>query len=579
MFSGWGGNKEPDTAGKKAMDIAKQPPADSKTSGGAASVHGFDPSALERAAKAAKDLDSSRNSKEALRVIQTQEVTKQKEAEAERAKFKAAQEQYAMQRIQMEEESAGRTLEKQSQHERARAQYKDDLERKRMVEQINAQRHLQEEERKKSEESLQRQEAIRRKTLEYEAELRQQTEISRVKAEADGRIMQERENHDLRMAAKKQESTDFRETVMQGIKLSGETVGRGLQTFFTDKDMMRNAVGSVTALVFSFYVAKVSTGVAGRFIEARLGKPSLVRETTRQNFTQLVKSPIQSTKNIFGLNKVDAKGALANIVLEPSLADRLKRVALSTSNTKRNRAPYRHILLYGPPGTGKTMFAKGLAKQSGLHYAIMTGGDIAPLGKDAVTELHKLFDWANATNKGVLLFIDEADAFLRKRSTEKISEDTRNALNAFLYRTGEASTKFMVVYASNQPEQFDWAINDRIDDMISFKLPGLDERVKMISQYMETYLTNPTMGAKRIDVTGIDQDLILKVAAETEGYSGREISKLAIAWQAAAYGTEKATLDANMFLSVLKESKESKTRKLSWLSKEEIDAKVRDSLA
>ena len=50
------------------------------------------------------------------------------------------------------------------------------------------------------------------------------------------------------------------------------------------------------------------------------------------------------------------------------------------------------------------MFAKGLAHQSGLHYAIMTGGDVAPLGKDAVTEIHKLFDWANTTNKGVLLF-------------------------------------------------------------------------------------------------------------------------------------------------------------------------------
>jgi ATPase family AAA domain-containing protein 3A/B len=43
----------------------------------------------------------------------------------------------------------------------------------------------------------------------------------------------------------------------------------------------------------------------------------------------------------------------------------------------------------------------------------MTGGDIAPLGKDGVTEIHKMFDWANKTNKGVLLFIDEADAFLR----------------------------------------------------------------------------------------------------------------------------------------------------------------------
>jgi len=47
-----------------------------------------------------------------------------------------------------------------------------------------------------------------------------------------------------------------------------------------------------------------------------------------------------------------------------------------------------------------------------------------------------------------------------------MSEDLRNALNAFLYRTGEASDRYMVVFASNQPEQFDWAINDRIDEMV-----------------------------------------------------------------------------------------------------------------
>lgn len=41
----------------------------------------------------------------------------------------------------------------------------------------------------------------------------------------------------------------------------------------------------------------------------------------------------------------------------------------------------------------------------------------------------------------LLLFVDEADAFLRKRSTEQISEDLRATLNAFLYRTGEQSKK------------------------------------------------------------------------------------------------------------------------------------------
>ena len=52
----------------------------------AGSVHGFDPSALERAARAAKELDGSKNAKDALRLITLQEQTKQKEAETERAR-------------------------------------------------------------------------------------------------------------------------------------------------------------------------------------------------------------------------------------------------------------------------------------------------------------------------------------------------------------------------------------------------------------------------------------------------------------------------------------------------------------
>ncbi|CAN0344825.1 unnamed protein product, partial [Ectocarpus sp. 13 AM-2016] len=118
----------------------------------------------------------------------------------------------------------------------------------------------------------------------------------------------------------------------------------------------------------------------------------------------------------------------------------------------------------------------------------MTGGDIAPLGRDAVTEMHKVFDWAQASRKGLLLFVDEADAFLRRRNTETISEDLRNALNAFLYRTGESTDKFMLVYASNQPEQFDWAVNDRIDEMVPFDLPGREERLRMVNLYMKNYL-------------------------------------------------------------------------------------------
>eukprot|EP00596_Hydrurales_sp_CCMP1899_P010126 CAMPEP_0119035308 /NCGR_PEP_ID=MMETSP1177-20130426/2241_1 /TAXON_ID=2985 /ORGANISM="Ochromonas sp, Strain CCMP1899" /LENGTH=565 /DNA_ID=CAMNT_0006993359 /DNA_START=86 /DNA_END=1780 /DNA_ORIENTATION=+ len=561
-FGGLGGGGKKDEESSIPAPVEKETKPEKDKSGSNKSLHGFDSSALERAAKAAKELESSKYSRDAIKLINVQELTKQKEHETDRAKYQAMQQELAIKRVREEEDAGARTLDRQTNHEKARSDYKDQLERKRMIEQLNAQRQLQEEERNKAEGSLKRQEEIRRKTLEYEAELRQQTEMSRVKAETEGRIIQERKNHDLHRDMKNLESKEYRETLLESIKLAGTTVGEGFKELITDKEKLANVAGTLTLIALGVYATKNGTAVGARYIEARLGKPSLVRETTKKNFLQMAKSPISTAKFLFGTGKGEA--ALNEIVLEPSLDRRLRRVSTSTANTKKNNAPFRHLLLHGPPGTGKTMFAKGLAKESGLHYAIMTGGDVAPLGKEAVTEIHKLFDWTNTTDKGVLLFVDEADAFLRKRSTEKISEDMRNALNAFLYRTGEASQKFMIVYASNQPEQFDWAINDRIDEMVEFRLPGFDERLAMISAYMEKYLLNPSSGSKQIVVEGVDDAVLRSVASLTENYSGREISKLAIAWQAAAYGTNNATLSSELLMQVLGESKESKFQKQNW---------------
>jgi ATPase family AAA domain-containing protein 3A/B len=105
----------------------------------------------------------------------------------------------------------------------------------------------------------------------------------------------------------------------------------------------------------------------------------------------------------------------------------------------------------GPPGTGKTLLAKRLALTSGLDYAIMSGGDVAPLGAAAVKELHNLFDWSKRSPKGMLLFIDEADAFLSSRGQGSKSEAMRSAINALLYRTGDQSQDFMVIMATNRP--------------------------------------------------------------------------------------------------------------------------------
>ncbi len=69
----FGGNRKK----KESLSQAMTPENSPRSSGGGSSVTGFDPEGLERAAKAARDLDSSRNANQAIELIKTQEMTKQ----------------------------------------------------------------------------------------------------------------------------------------------------------------------------------------------------------------------------------------------------------------------------------------------------------------------------------------------------------------------------------------------------------------------------------------------------------------------------------------------------------------------
>ena len=290
---------------------------------------------------------------------------------------------------------------------------------------------MQEENLRKQEESVAKQEAMRKATLEHEMELRAKADMKRIEAETAAKAKIERENQDLYLEQIRLRAKESRSTVMEGIKTAGSILGQGAQAFLTDWDKITAAAAGLSLLAVGVYTAKRGTGVVASYVSARLGKPSLVRATSRFSAFETFKHPIQTAKKI--ANKKEGS-ALSGVILEPKLEERLRDVAIATKNTKLNGGMYRNLLFHGPPGTGKTMFAKKLAMHSGMDYAILTGGDIAPMGRDGVTAMHKVFDWASTSRKGLLLFVDEADAFLRKRSSETISEDMRSTLNAFLYR-------------------------------------------------------------------------------------------------------------------------------------------------
>jgi ATPase family AAA domain-containing protein 3A/B len=66
----------------------------------------------------------------------------------------------------------------------------------------------------------------------------------------------------------------------------------------------------------------------------------------------------------------------------------------------------------------------------------------------------------------------------------------------------------------------------------------------------------------------VNQELIERIAEETEGFSGREIMKMVVAWHDAAFTTPDAVLTPEVMEKVLSKFKQQHKLKKNW-SKEE----------
>jgi len=364
-------------------------------------------------------------------------------------------------------------------------------------------------------------------------------------AEADGLVKAERQNEDVRSRARKQQG----DIDLEKTKTVLREVGTAVDKFLGDKNKLGAFVATVVTIISAAFFARESTKLARVQLEKVLGRPSLVRETSR--ITPL--KPLDTLKKVRRRwNSQILSVAFGDVVLNPSLEARITTLAQATKNTRKNGAPYRHMCFYGPPGTGKTLVARKLADSSGLDFAIMSGGDVAPLGNDAVTEIHKLFEWAKSSPRGVLVFIDEAETFLARRDGNlHVSEAQRNTLNAMLFHTGTQSKDVVLVLATNRPADLDFAVVDRIDEMVEFPLPEFEERKKLLKLYFDMLFRGNRVTGTQIILSGINDTHFDEIARLTPGYSGRAISKLMITVQGHVYGKTVPKLDGAELMEVV----------------------------
>lgn len=523
--------------------------------------------------QALREIQNSPYAKRVFDQIKTQEQTKQQELKVKEAEFKAATEKAAIEHERIKWEEQRKAMQQDAQTKAQLAQYNDELARKRGEAEHEKQRQRNMEMVRFQEESARRQEeqkaavaaqieAERRATEKYRADMEKTVQRERALAEAEGRAKERRANEDIYRRELSLKLEEDRKRAIETINAVFTNMGAGAKDLLTDSTKLVSLVGGLSLLALGVYSSREATRVAGKAFEKWFGTPKLVRETSRKPL--IGKGSVSVGKSLG-----EVKKDFGDIVLQPKLQDHVRALAAVTSNTKKHGAPFRHMLFYGPPGTGKTMAAKRLARTSGLDYAILSGGDVAPLQGGAVTQLHETFDWAEKSRKGLLLFIDEADAFLGRRSGN-MSEGLRGALNAMLFRTGDQSKDFCVVLATNRPSDLDPAVIDRMDEALEFGLPSLEERKKIIDIYFDKYITHATAGpptslservknfilrrkskADEIRVNGITEEMLWDAAEKSSGFSGRELAKFMASVQAAVYGSHESVLTPSIFESVL----------------------------
>lgn len=192
--------------------------------------------------------------------------------------------------------------------------------------------------------------------------------------------------------------------------------------------------------------------------------PRIVTETTRVSkpvlfdITSTIKEwfhPLAaSSENDEGTADITVEDTFEDLILTTEIKQCIIDLAHSIRNSrKKNKIrPSRHVILHGPEGVGKSMAAKKIATMANMDYAQVCGRRVFSTGDEAVSQIQTLFCWAKLSSKGMLLFIDEAEAFLESTgssSSSLMDDDCTNkepdALGAFLYNLSKLRKDIILI--------------------------------------------------------------------------------------------------------------------------------------
>ena len=218
-------------------------------------------------------------------------------------------------------------------------------------------------------------------------------------------------------------------------------------------------------------------------------------------------------EDISGLR--EAKAALHEIVILPSLRPDLFQGL---------RQPAKGLLLFGPPGNGKTMIARAVASECKATFFNISASSLTSKWVGEGEKLVRALFTAARERQPAIIFIDEVDSLLTERTSGE-QESTRRLKTEFLVQfdgvASDPSERFLVMGATNRPQDLDEAVLRRFVKRIYVPLPTTESRNSLLQTLLRNQ--NHNLGEKDISL----------LASQLEGYSGSDITALA---REAAYG-------------------------------------------
>lgn len=197
----------------------------------------------------------------------------------------------------------------------------------------------------------------------------------------------------------------------------------------------------------------------------------------------------------------EAKAAIEEAVIGP--------IQHAVLYARYGMVPPKGALLYGPPGNGKTLLAKAVAARlgddSGMFLAIK-GPEVLNMfvGETERAIREKFADarrYHGETGKPAVLFVDEAEALLSKRTNQHSSMVQQTVVPTFLAEMdGLSERSAFVILATNKPEMLDEAIvrDGRIDRKIEITRPGENDAREVLDIHLDA--TPVAEGIERADL-------------------------------------------------------------------------------